>query len=67
MGGGGLYKKQEWEDREFRSLCPILMFELPSALSFAWVIFIFQQMIRSIFCAGFGAKINNILIPRCNV
>lgn len=45
MGGGGLYTKQEWEDREFRSLCPILMFELPSALSFAWVIFIFQQMI----------------------
>lgn len=50
MGDGGLYTKQEQEAEEFRSLCPVLIFELLSALSFAS----FNKRSLSTFCAGFG-------------
>lgn len=50
MGDGGLYTKQEPEDEEIRNLCPVLTFELPSALSFAS----FNKRSLSTFCAGFG-------------
>ena len=42
---------------------PVLIMEPRSILCFAWLVFIFQQRLLSIFCAVSGAKIKKNLIP----
>lgn len=62
--GGGLYEKQGWEDGEFRSRRLMLMVELPSHWALLGLFSSSSKWLLSIVCAGFGAKINKILIPQ---